>query len=410
LEQSSVNFDQGNDQDIRTINSPRLKNMTTAIRTICESYGDDFILSWAPETFYVQLGYMYYAGINQYCDQRAGSYLPMINALRDITDYVHVQLYNSQAITAPDKNTYSMGTKEGVVAMCKMLLEGFHVGAGVGVPETEKTWFAPLRPDQVVIGVPSSAGAAGSGQISNSNLQAAFTELNNQYPGMGGIMTWSINWDSSQNSNSFANENGAFLKQFKSVEEETSSKEEESTTKEPVTSTEGKVEINGYQVSHTKEGMRTVFTVSNTINGKAVTESGLIYGLGGYANESDVYLGSSSRYVASFETNGDGTLKKNYSSTITNGTSYAMTMKFAVGNKKEFTTVWYVRAYAKLSDGTIVYSDVENYTISQIAGILYDRAMMPNETGHEYLYNKILRVVDPNYPIVDYAWDKTVVS
>ena len=75
LEQSSVNFDSGQDPNINEIKSTRLKNMVTAIRTIVHKYGDDFILSWAPETFYVQMGYTYYAGINQYCDARAGSYL-----------------------------------------------------------------------------------------------------------------------------------------------------------------------------------------------------------------------------------------------------------------------------------------------------------------------------------------------
>lgn len=218
LEQSSVNFSQGNDKDIRQITSPQLKNMTTAIRRIVSSYGKEFILSWAPETFYMQMGYTYYAGINQWCDPRAGSYLPMINALRDITTFVHVQLYNSIAITAPDGKSYSMGNKDAVVAMCRMLLDGFHVGEGVGVAPTDATWFAPLRADQVVIGVPSSANAAGSGQISNAELQAAFTELNNAYPGMGGIMTWSINWDNAQNNNSFARENKAFLSKFGSGE------------------------------------------------------------------------------------------------------------------------------------------------------------------------------------------------
>ncbi len=212
LEQKSAYFDkQGEDGDINNPKSTTIVNTTRAIRTIVESYGDDFILSWAPETFYVQLGYQFYAGLNQWCDARAGDYLPMINALRDKTSFVHVQLYNSMSILAPDGNTYSMGTKEGVVAMCKMLLDGFYVGAGSGVKESEATHFKALRPDQVVIGVPSSQNAAGSGQISNANLQAAFNELDAAYPGIRGIMTWSINWDSAQNGNSFARENGAFL-------------------------------------------------------------------------------------------------------------------------------------------------------------------------------------------------------
>ena len=129
----------------------------------------------------------------------------MINALRDETTYVHVQLYNSIAVQAPDGNTYGMGTTESVVAMCKMLLDGFNVNGN------SDYFFEPLRPDQVVIGVPSSAGAAGSGQISNENLQKAFTILNQEYPGLRGIMTWSINWDAYQNNNSFAQSNGAFL-------------------------------------------------------------------------------------------------------------------------------------------------------------------------------------------------------
>lgn len=233
LEQSSVQFESGNDKDINNPTSPKIVNMIKAIRTICSSYGDDFILSWAPETFYVQLGYSFYGGINQYCDSRAGVYLPMINALRNETSYVHVQLYNSAPITGLDGTSYSMGTKESTVAMCEMLLKGFHVGAYYTNSTDASTYFAPLRPDQVVIGVPSSVSAAGSGQIANKDLQSAFTELNNKYPGLRGIMTWSINWDSSQNNNSFAKENGAFLAALRNNQEET--KQPETTTEEPTT-------------------------------------------------------------------------------------------------------------------------------------------------------------------------------
>ena len=135
----------------------------------------------------------------------------MINALRNETTYVHVQLYNSSPMIATDNQSYNMGTKEGIVAMCNMLLNGFYVNNYYTKSQTAEKYFAPLRPDQVVIGVPSSASAAGSGQVSNETLQSAFTELNNAHPGLRGIMTWSINWDSSQNKNSFAQSNGRFL-------------------------------------------------------------------------------------------------------------------------------------------------------------------------------------------------------
>ena len=205
-----MQFDTGNDPDINNPKSPKIVYMIEAIRQIVHSYGDDFILSWAPETFYMQLGYAYYGGTSAYADPRSGVYLPMINALREETSFVHVQLYNSAPITAPDGKSYSMGNEAAVVAMCKMLLEGFDTS---GLYATTKSggFFKPLRPDQVVIGVPSSSGAAGSGQIANSALQSAFSKLDAEYPGMRGIMTWSINWDSYQNQNSFAKENGAFL-------------------------------------------------------------------------------------------------------------------------------------------------------------------------------------------------------
>ena len=231
LEQSSVQFESGNDKDINNPTSPKVVNMIKAIRTICDSYGNDFILSWAPETFYVQLGYSFYGGINQYCDARAGVYLPMINALRDKTSYVHVQLYNSSPIAGLDGTSYNMGTKEGIVAMCEMLLKGFHVGAYYTNSTDESTYFAPLRPDQVVIGVPSSQSAAGSGQVTNEVLQSAFTELDNNYPGIRGIMSWSINWDSSQNKNAFVNKNAEFLAKFKNNEPTTVAP----TTEAPVT-------------------------------------------------------------------------------------------------------------------------------------------------------------------------------
>lgn len=205
LEQSSVTFNSGADPDYQNPVSPKIVNMIQAIRQVCDAYGNDFILSWAPETFYVQLGAQFYGGLNSYCDSRSGVYLPMIHALRDKTSYVHVQLYNSMAITGSDGKSYSMGSAESTVAMCKMLLDGFNVGGN------KNYFFEPLRADQVVIGVPSSAGAAGSGHITNENLQSAFSTLVKDYPNLRGIMTWSINWDSHQNNNSFAQSNGTFL-------------------------------------------------------------------------------------------------------------------------------------------------------------------------------------------------------
>jgi GH18 family chitinase len=456
LEQSSVQFDSGNDPDINNPTSPKVVNMIQAIRTICSSYGDDFILSWAPETFYVQLGYSYYGGINQYCDSRAGVYLPMINALRDITTYVHVQLYNSTAITGLDGQSYNMGTKEGIVAMCEMLLKGFNVGAYYTNSTDESTYFAPLRPDQVVIGVPSSVSAAGSGQISNEQLQAAFTELNNKYPGIRGIMTWSINWDSSQNNNSFAQENQQFLSTLRDdAEEETTTVEEttkevipetttvventtpetttietttqetttpEATTIETTTQETDKneivisddVKVEGYQVSATLGGVRTIGSVENTINNKSVEKWGFVYALEQNGDTSypvtddDMFVGSENEYVASMESTEQGTVDIDTGSD--SSTVFVRTILFAAGSKSEFCAGYKVRVYALLEDGSYVYSKVYSYSIFDIADNLYKNQKMNNLSAHNYLYNSILKVVDASYKEVDYNWQNEILK
>jgi chitinase len=205
LEQNSAPFNSGADPDFRAPTSPKIVNMITALRQIMNGAPSDFILSWAPETFYLQLGFQFYAGLNPYVDARAGCYLPMIHALRDRTTYVQAQLYNSGAILAPDGQSYSMGNHDAVVAMCAMLISGFNVN------QNPNYFFPGLRADQVVIAVPASSSAAGSGQISNAELQRAFSTLEGRYPGIRGIMAWSINWDRFQNSNEFARSNRAYL-------------------------------------------------------------------------------------------------------------------------------------------------------------------------------------------------------
>jgi chitinase len=68
------------------------------------------------------------------------------------------------------------------------------------------SFFAPLRDDQVAIGLPSGPSSANSGQAPTQNIidaldcvtygSACSTVVPNKlYPNFGGVMTWSINWD-----------------------------------------------------------------------------------------------------------------------------------------------------------------------------------------------------------------------
>jgi len=171
--------------------------------------------------------------------------------------------------------------------------------------------------------------------------------------------------------------------------------------------TTNNIEINGFQISPVAGGIRTVYSVDSTVNGQAVTEVGLVYGidLEGYS-AADMYVGSTSECVYSYAATAEGQLETAFSKSK----SYAMTMTFAAMTTAAYNVSYYTRAYAKLADGTYVYTDIEKYSTFEVASRLYDNNMMNTYAGHTYLYNNILTVVDPNYKAVDFNWGNTVVD
>lgn len=199
FEGNSLALDDG-DTDFRNPTSPVIVNLISAVQTLSAKYGDDFALTMAPETFFVQLGYEYY-GSGEWGgqDARAGAYLPVIHALRDDLTLLHVQNYNSGPIKGLDGKHHTMGAAEFPIAMTDMLLAGFPVAGD------EDAVFEPLRPDQVAAGLPAST-QAGNGHISPTEVTRTLDcltkgtdcgsyEPQGTWPGMRGLMTWSINWD-----------------------------------------------------------------------------------------------------------------------------------------------------------------------------------------------------------------------
>nr|WP_309238978.1 glycoside hydrolase family 18 protein [Streptomyces lunaelactis] len=188
------------DTDFRSPTSPVIVNLISAIKTLKAKYGSDFVLTMAPETFFVQLGYQYYgSGPWGGQDPRAGAYIPVIHALRDDLTLLHVQDYNSGSIMGLDNQYHSMGGADFHIAMTDMLLTGFPVAG-----DTTKV-FPALRPDQVAIGLPAST-QAGNGHTSPAEVNKALDCLTKKtncgsyqthgtWPALRGLMTWSINWD-----------------------------------------------------------------------------------------------------------------------------------------------------------------------------------------------------------------------
>ncbi|MEU6486435.1 glycoside hydrolase family 18 protein [Streptomyces sp. NPDC046887] len=188
------------DTDFRNPTTPVITHLIAAVRTLKAKYGPGFVLTMAPETFFVQLGYQFYgSGPWGGQDPRAGAYLPVIHALRDDLTLLHVQDYNSGPIMGLDNQYHSMGGADFHIAMTDMLLTGFPVAGNA------QRFFPALRPEQVAIGLPATPNA-GNGHTAPAEVTKALNcltrktdcgsyQTHGSWPALRGLMSWSINWD-----------------------------------------------------------------------------------------------------------------------------------------------------------------------------------------------------------------------
>lgn len=175
----------------------KIVNLIFAIKQIMADYftstGKRMVLTMAPETAFVQGGMSAYGGI-------WGAYLPVIDALRDSIELLHVQLYNSGSMYGIDGNIYLQGTADFIVAMTEAVIQGFNTGGG---------YFAGLPANKIAVGLPACPSASGGGFSDTATVKAAIDYLMGNgsqpgtytmiqtagYPTLRGMMTWSINWD-----------------------------------------------------------------------------------------------------------------------------------------------------------------------------------------------------------------------
>ncbi|MBK6643664.1 MAG: T9SS type A sorting domain-containing protein [Bacteroidetes bacterium] len=171
------------------------QHLIVAIQQIMQNYRTAFskkmLLTMAPETAYVTGGMSAYGGI-------WGGYLPIINALRDSIDMLHMQLYNSGSMYGIDGGIYTQGNADFIVAMTEAVVQGFQTGGG---------FFQGLPAHKIAVGLPACGNAAGGGFVNDVTVKSAIDyirgngpkpglyTLTNTYPDLGGMMTWSINWD-----------------------------------------------------------------------------------------------------------------------------------------------------------------------------------------------------------------------
>jgi chitinase len=197
LEGASKVLDAG-DTDFRHPATPKVLYMIEAVRELKARYRNGFLITVAPETQYAVSGYNRYG-------EGFGGYLPFLHALRDEIDVVHMQFYNSGSqFVYPGDVIVEQGTPDFVVGLAEMLIMGFPVG------RDEKAYFPGLGAEKIAVGLPANKNSASGGALNEEQFRQAMgylmtgkadypTQLRLRepggYPGLKGVMTWSINWD-----------------------------------------------------------------------------------------------------------------------------------------------------------------------------------------------------------------------
>jgi chitinase len=154
--------------------------MASALEQLESDVGSSLIITLAPQTVDTQ--------------STADDYFQLALDIQPILTMINTQYYNSGTMNGCDGNLYAEGTENFITALACTELEG------------------GLSPSQVGLGVPASSSAAGSGYVAPSVVNDALDCLATQqncgsfvppttWPGIRGVMTWSINWDASNGYN-----------------------------------------------------------------------------------------------------------------------------------------------------------------------------------------------------------------
>ena len=169
-----------NGVDIDLENGVNPQFMASALESLESDVGSSLIVTLAPQTVDTQ--------------STGDDYLALALNIKSILTMINTQYYNSGSMNGCDGNVYSEGTENFMTALACVELQG------------------GLSASQVGLGLPASSSAAGSGYVSPSLINNALDCLaarancgsfvpSTSYPGIRGVMTWSINWDASNGYN-----------------------------------------------------------------------------------------------------------------------------------------------------------------------------------------------------------------
>ena len=156
-------------------------NIARGLRKLHDEFGDDFIITMAPETYYMHKA-----------NDLSGAYFRLAMEIKDILTICYPQFYNAGGDIGYNNFNARYPSQSFITSLATMYIEN------------------GLRPDQLAIGVPALSSGAGSGYITIDSLKEVINSLvykkpldgftpPREYKTLRGVMTWSINWDGTQN-------------------------------------------------------------------------------------------------------------------------------------------------------------------------------------------------------------------
>ena len=83
-------------------------------------------------------------------------------------------------------------------------------------------------------------------------------------------------------------------------------------------------------------------------------------------------------------------------------------MSFGNTNATALTAGYKIRVYAILENGTYVCSTISEFSIYEIADYIYQNKKMNSLEGYNFIYDKILSVVNKDYKKLEFEWSEIV--
>ncbi len=173
---------------LTSIESNYLANITQKLQEDYINKGNSLFFTIAPEA------------VDVHWQTSQGKYNRVIDS--GLINLVSVQLYNSTCKRSfkPNSPCYEPGTQDFIVSQVDSTIQSWK-NRGVKDPESK-----------YVIGLPATVNAASRGYVEPEVLKKALACLktgqeceqyipSNTYPDLGGLMTWSINWDANNDYN-----------------------------------------------------------------------------------------------------------------------------------------------------------------------------------------------------------------